>query len=264
VKLLSHLLVLLLTVACSPARQQVEIPFAVQYAGQPITCSSTPVALADLRLFVHDLRLGEPGEDQVVLQLATGGGWQNESVALLDFEDGQDACANGSAEINTVVRGTVSGPAPNGLEFVIGVPEALNHANPLTAEAPLSYTAMHWHWLSGYKFMRAGVGTAGDGFWMHLGSTRCEGTIRDIKGCKSPNRPTVRLPDFVAGEDEVVVDLAVLFADIDFQDGSPSRCMSEPGETECIAPFRALGVAHPAAPNEPIENQKAFSRRTRN
>ncbi len=46
-----------------------------------------------------------------------------------------------------------------GLEFKIGVPETLNHIDPLTAVSPLNYTDMHWHWASGYKFFRAGLVT---------------------------------------------------------------------------------------------------------
>ena len=75
----------------------------------------------------------------------------------------------------------------------------LNHDNPLTAEPPLDDPDMHWHWRSGYKFLRAGIRTATDGFWIHAGSAGCEGTVGNITGCRFPNRIDVFLPDFVPG-----------------------------------------------------------------
>ncbi|MDZ7643630.1 MAG: MbnP family protein [Woeseiaceae bacterium] len=59
------------------------------------------------------------------------------------------------------------------LRLTLGVPADLNHGDPLHAPAPLTQTPMHWHWRSGYKFLRAGVTRGADGYWLHLGSTRC-------------------------------------------------------------------------------------------
>jgi uncharacterized repeat protein (TIGR04052 family) len=169
------------------------------------------------------------------------------------------ACQNGSAETHAVLRLAAKGVAGAGLTFRLGVPQALNHENPFTAEPPLNDSIMHWHWLSGYKFLRAGVETDDDGFWMHLGSTACSGTIGHIEGCREPNRPEIRLADFVAGEDVVIIDLGALFADIDLSDASPSRCMSGPAEESCRPAFRALGLG----PDVTSDGQAVFRRGTR-
>lgn len=102
---------------------------------------------------------------------------------------------------------------------------------------------MHWHWKSGYKFLRAGVALPDDdGFWMHLGSSRCSGTVGNILGCESANRPFVDLPDFVPGESVVVVDLQRLINNINRRDYKISECQSGPAELECNAPFSNLGL----------------------
>jgi hypothetical protein len=112
----------------------------------------------------------------------------------------------------------------------------------MSAAPPLAYTVMHWHWASGYKFLRAGVERGPDGFFLHLGSSRCEGTIGDIRGCASGNRPRVSIPEFETGRDVVAIDLGALFADVDLADGSRTECMSGPANEECRGPFGRLGI----------------------
>lgn len=229
--------------ACSePA--PVEIPFAVRFGESEIACGreAEGLALTDLRFYVHDLRLVDGDGRERTLQLASRPVWQGSQVAMLDLEDGSDSCSNGTGQRNAVVRGAARGGDHVGLRFRLGVPETLNHENPLLAEAPLDDAAMHWHWKSGYKFLRAGVAGSTDGYWLHLGSARCEGTIHDIRGCRSPNRPEVDLPGYVPGEHVVVLDLRELFAGVDLSDGAPSDCSSGPAEASCAGPLRALGL----------------------
>ena len=118
---------------------------------------------------------------------------------------------------------------------------------------------MHWHWRGGYKFLRAGVATDDDGFWLHLGSTGCEGTIQNITGCRAPNRVEVRLDEFVVGRDSVAIDIEALLAGADLADGIASDCASGPADTSCGAPFEALGlnIANPGAAGA----QSVFRRR---
>jgi len=258
VRIPSILLLLLLGVGCAPDSFVVDIPFRVQFDGRDLACTDidSAVALTDLRFYVHDLRLLGEGNHEIPVELIPDGIWQSDSVALLDFEDGDGACVNGSARINTVIRGLASNIDVKGLLFEIGVPEILNHADPMMATAPLSYTDMHWHWASGYKFLRGGIQTADDGFWMHLGSSRCEGTIGDIKGCRSANRPTVRLDGFEPGRHIVIVDLGMLFSGIELEDGHPSDCSSGPDEMECVMPFGELGIDF--ASGDSVETTRPF------
>ena len=87
--------------------------------------------------------------------------------------------------------------------------------------------------------------TADDGFWLHLGSTGCEGTIRNISACNSENRAHVILTNFVLGRDAVVVDFAALTSGTNLDDAIPTDYSSGPAEVTCAEPFRALGLDFP-------------------
>lgn len=229
--------------ACGKASTRVEIPFVANYVNAQIRCDgeSSP-ALTDLRFYMHDVRLIDVRQQvhDVELEITP---WQQSNLALLDLEDGSDRCANGTTEVNRMLTGSVAAAEFHALEFTLGVPFSQNHGDPLQAETPLGDADMHWHWRGGYKFLRAGLSTADDGFWIHLGSTGCEGTIRNITGCNAPNRVTVRLDNFSLG-DVVVVDLAALLAVGALDDATPADCSSGPAETSCAAAFAALGLSH--------------------
>ncbi|MDE0753431.1 MAG: metallo-mystery pair system four-Cys motif protein [Woeseiaceae bacterium] len=232
--------------ACAPPQQAIEISFEPQYNGASISCANkaSSMALTDLRFYVHDITLVGAAGTIFPVKLSPDQIWQSESVALLDFEDGEGACANGSQQTNRKIRGYYLATDENldGLSFRVGVPPALNHDDPLMADAPLNYASMHWHWASGYKFLSAGVTTETDGYWVHLGSSRCAGTIGNIEGCKSSNQPEARLTNFDPNTHSVSVDLGRLFAAVDFDDGVATDCSSGPLETTCTAPFEALGL----------------------
>lgn len=231
---------LLLAASCSSPPADVAILFAAEYDGAPIHCDLQAVALSDLRFYVHNIHLLDASGESLPVHLVADGLWQNDSVALIDLEDGQGSCTNGSALVNKEIRGRFAGTAIHGIRFEIGVPQNLNHADPLLAVPPLERTPMHWHWRSGYKFIRAGIASDEGGFWMHLGSSRCQGTIGDIQGCKSPNRPVVELEDFDPLRHRIVLDLGRLFAAADMAESG--SCSSGPDESACVAPFASLGL----------------------
>jgi len=178
--------------------------------------------------------------------------WQQQGVALIDLENGDGLCVNGTPETNTTLSGMAEVADIQRIRFSIGVPFELNHANPLLADAPLDDSAMHWHWRSGYKFLRAGVTTTSDGFWLHLGSTACEGTVQNISACRSPNRVTVELAGFSPQNNRINIDLSALFDGVDFDDGIASDCSSGPSESACAAPFAALGLVFGEGSDRPI------------
>lgn len=233
---------LMLIASCGKWDLPVEIPVRATWNGIPVDCSSEGTALTDLRFYVSDVQLIDAGGRAHDVRYATEFAWQNDAVALIDLENGQGRCQNGTATINDRLLGVARARDYRGLRFTIGVPFRLNHANPLTAGAPLDDPDMHWHWRSGYKFLRAGVSTGNDEFWIHGGSTGCEGTVGHITECRFPNRFDIHLPDFVPGEHAIVIDLAALVAGVDLEDAAPSDCSSGPSESACIAPFEALGI----------------------
>ena len=229
--------------ACSEPQLGVKIPFVATWGEAPLSCEDdAAIALSDLRFYVSELSLIDTDGRHHALSLDEQLQWQQGDLALIDLENGNGSCTNGSGELYSYLVGFLPPGEYRGLEFTVGVPFERNHANPLTAEAPLDDAAMHWHWRSGYKFLRAGVATADDGFWVHLGSAGCEGTVRNVTGCRFPNRVSVTLPDFTIREHTVAIDLEKLLDGTDLADKKPSDCSSGPPEDACIAPFAALGL----------------------
>jgi uncharacterized repeat protein (TIGR04052 family) len=248
---------LVLCAACSAPQTPVNIEFVATWAGQSLRCSNSPISLTDLRFFVSDIVLIDTQGATHPLSLTKDSQWQQERVALVDLENGSGACLNGTNEVHAVLSGTAEKVDIEAIQFTVGVPFELNHGNPLLASPPLNDAAMHWHWRSGYKFLRAGVATKSDGFWIHLGSTGCEGTVQNISGCRYPNRVTVELSDFNPDTDRVAIDLSMLIKDVDIKDGVRSDCSSGLSETSCVAPFDALGLSFGQS-GGPTKTQSVF------
>lgn len=233
---------MLLCAACTKPYLGVKIPFQVTWGDTEISCTDAGVQLSDLRLYLSSVQLLDGAGNARSVDLHANIPWQQSDLALIDLENGQGPCTGGSADTFAYLVGGVPPGEYTGLRFTVGVPFDRNHANPLGAAAPLDDPAMHWHWRSGYKFLRAGVATADDGFWIHLGSAGCQGTVQDISHCRFANRVAVELPGFVPNEDVVAIDLKALFDGIDLTDGVAGDCSSGPAETGCVAPFAALGL----------------------
>ena len=230
--------------SCVKTRTPVEISFVTTLGEQAVGCDDNDIGLSDLRFYVSELAYVDDAGRKVPVQLQADGQWQSDAVALLDLENGLGRCDNGTQVTNARILGDISPGSYVELQFDIGVPFALNHANPLQAEPPLNDPAMHWHWRSGYKFMRIGIATNDDRFWTHLGSTGCQGTVRNIESCDAANRLVVNLPIPAEGNPEIIVDLSVLAASTDLLDKQPADCSSGPAESSCRAIFAALGLQH--------------------
>jgi uncharacterized repeat protein (TIGR04052 family) len=240
-------LILILTVllaACSGPKSPFELEFGAVYRDEPLLCDAIThqSVLTDLRFFVHAMELRATDGEWHRIKLDDDPAWQQADLAMIDLEDGTWECMNGSNVTRNVVTGTVPTGDYEGIRFALGVPFDRNHRDPLEALPPLDDPAMHWHWRSGYKFLRAGLATQEDGFWIHLGSTGCEGTVGDITSCSSPNRAIVALDDFVPGRDRIVFDFAALIEGTNLDDAEASDCSSSPAEESCRSPFAALGI----------------------
>ncbi len=246
-RLIAAITVLICLSACSPPQQTVTIEFEARLGDQPIDCETTVngVSMTDLRFYVHSpvLFRWEKWPEQVPeeVELTENGRWQSQDMILIDLENGAGACENGTLETNAVIVGTVPEGDYQGLSLTIGVPFSANHADPLAAPPPLDDSTMHWHWRSGYKFLRAGIETPDDGFWIHVGSAGCEGTVDDISGCRYPNRMMLFLRDYRLGE-KVVFDLNELTYVADLSDSTPTDCSSGPSESSCEQAFTRLGL----------------------
>lgn len=238
------LLILAKLTACGESATPVTLRFVAVHDDAPIGCDHTvqDVTLSDLRFFVSGLELLDGDENAQPVRLRADSAWIQPGLGMIDLEDGSGSCRNGTAAANAELHGFVDRADYSGIRFVLGVPFEHNHANPLAAKPPLDDAAMHWHWRSGYKFLRAGVVSTDDGFWVHLGSTGCQGTVRNISGCSFPNRVTVELDGFDPTQDAIAVDIAALLQGTDLADGRTSDCSSGPAEISCMSPFAALGI----------------------
>jgi uncharacterized repeat protein (TIGR04052 family) len=235
------------------------VKFAPLVGGAPFSCSQTypnigttksTIEPQDFRMYVHDVTLVRANGDKQPLTLKADGKWQNDSIALLDFEDGTGACATDSPETNFQVVGTA--PAHddyNGVEFTLGLPRDQDHLAAATAAAPLNQPAMWWSWLGGFRYLKIDVQTtANPAYFFHLGAEECTGASMTTIDCKFANLSTVSLP-FTPGQTTVAVDLATLLADanVDLQpDGMTTftpGCMSAPGDPQCPPIYAKLGLA---------------------
>jgi uncharacterized repeat protein (TIGR04052 family) len=236
----------------------VVLRFRGQVGSQEFACGTTyegvgssqlPWAPSDFRLYVSDVRLRRDDGTEVRVTLDQDI-WQLGDTVLLDFENGQRPCNNGTPQTNTTVRGRVPAGDYTGVHFTLGVPFALNHADASAAASPLNLTAMFWGWQAGYKFLRVdSFAVSGDEFVefrIHLGSTGCRfGRPLEVAGCVWPNRADVRLDDFDAASDVIVADLGAVLAESDLASnaaGTPPGCMSDPEDADCDAVLRRLGV----------------------
>lgn len=238
------------------APQAVSIAFEAMVGSEAFDCAKTYTGLGstgaeakitDFRLYVHDVALVTKDGASVPVTLDQDGVWQYENVALLDFESGSGACANGTAELNTALKGTVPAGEYNGITFQVGVPFELNHEDVATAPSPLNLSALFWNWNGGYKFLRVDSVATGApmSFNLHLGSTECQDDGNGgVSSCNKPNRPSISLTGKDPLAAKIVVDYAAVVADADLvQDGGGAPgCMSGAADPECAAVFGKLGL----------------------
>jgi uncharacterized repeat protein (TIGR04052 family) len=221
-------------------------PFACGQLYSGIGTSAADFIPADLRFYVHGVRLIDAAGREVPFRFQQDGVWQQGEVALLDFEDKTPPCRQGTAQTNTVLHGSIPAGSYTGLRFSVGVPFDLNHANAATADPPLNLTAMFWSWQAGYKFFRLDEAT--DAVRVHIGSTGCEyggGTPNEITRCERLNRGEVILRDFDPLADTIVVDIGEILADSDLTANQPDTapgCESNPEDRDCEPIFRHLGI----------------------
>jgi uncharacterized repeat protein (TIGR04052 family) len=274
--------------ASSAGAQSLTLRFVAQINGQPFDCGQSyggvgttrsTITPSDYRFYVSEVQLIDANGRAVPVTLMQDGTWQRDGVALLDFENGSGPCRNGTAAMNSSVRGTVPAGRYTGLRFTVGVPFAANHGDPTTAPSPLNLTAMFWTWQAGYKFIKFDTATTGQpstaaaphsqgsgdasGFSVHLGSTLCASPSRTQAPraeCGNPNRVTVQFDNFDSATQTVVADIGRVLAganvDVNAAGSSPG-CMSFPKDADCPAVMGALGLAYDGVP--PPGPQRMFS-----
>lgn len=237
----------------------VEVLFDATAAGRSAACGvafgfgDPPVEaqLRDLRLYVSRVAAIDGDGVEVPIALAADGEWQDDDVALLDFEDQTGACSwGGTAGTNRSVRGWL--PAAGrwtGLSFELAVPVDGRHLDIGAAAPPLDVSGLFWGWTTGYKFLTVAVerGAAeGPAPWTaDIGSTRCAALSDDRAdvACANPNVAAITLTGADPTTTGVVFDLDALVAGVDLTDPALTDCMSGPAERAACAPvFDNLGL----------------------
>lgn len=248
------------TALAQPAPTPVTLKFAATAAGAPVACGAkvegvgttrSTISLVDFRFYVSRVRLVRADGAEVPVTLTQDSLWQLDDVALLDFENGSGACANGTEQTRDIVTGSVPVGEYTGLRFDVGLPFEKNHRDPTLQPSPLNLSRMFWNWNGGYKFMRLDIRTTGQprGWLVHLGSTACtpsDGPSTVPVSCAHSNVVTVDLPAFSAARDVVELDVLTLFAASNVDVNTPDTamgCMSGSTDPECRGLFEQLGLA---------------------
>ena len=260
--------------ATTTLAKPIEIRFAARVGDTPVRCgtpypgvglSRASIFLQDFRVYVSAFRLLTKDGQEVPVTLTPDQLWQNDQVALLDFEDATGNC-NGNGPQNDVVRGTVPDGEYQGIVFELAVPFAQNHQDPTLAGPPLNFSALAWPWSIGYKFTTIDfdtkpaegaapatksvepAGESATGFSVHLGSTECASKgprVPPQAPCANPNRPVYRFPEFDVDKNLLVMDLGALLAGTDVtvnMPQSPSGCMAFPMDDDCIDIMDRFGL----------------------
>ena len=231
--------------------------------------TSRSARLNDLRFYVSGVQLLRKGGGAVNVKLPKGSKWSytrgNSAVTLIDLENGTGACAaEGTKGTNAAVRGTVPKGKYVGVRYSVSVPYPLNHTNLTSTPAPLNLTAMGWSWQFGRKFMKVelsedtGPAWASKIFYLHVGSTNCEGdpAAGEKAKCALPNRNLVTLKKFNPAKQKIALDFTTLFGGVNvagesmdmggMDDGGMGMemggCMSFTESPDCGPIFKTLGL----------------------
>jgi uncharacterized repeat protein (TIGR04052 family) len=251
--------------AAQNTEQAVRVRFSAVVGTSPLVCgqeykdigTTKPVIrIADFRFYVSRLRVLRADGSEQPVTLTQDDLWQLDEVALLDFENGTAACANGTEQMRDFVEGHVPPGTYVGVRFDLGLPFEKNHKEPTLQPSPLNLSRMFWSWNAGYKFLRLDIRSSGQpkGWMLHLGSTGCtpagSPTIPAV-ACARPNIVTVDLPTFDVASDIVEFDLEALLAGSNVDANTPKTgegCMSGPSDPECGPLLARFGLASGEAP----------------
>lgn len=249
--------------------RDVAIDFAAKVNGADFVCGQTYTGVGsgphnfrvnDFRLFIHEAHIHDDASGETYhIELTQDGVWQQDELALLDFENGSIGGCSGTDETNTSLRGEVTlldnvDMTNTEVCFEVGVPASMNHLDPTTAASPLNDNTMQWNWLAGYKYMRidgsGDPGGANTGFNIHLGAQGCSnggvGTgAPPTSACTVANTFEVCVDGFNTSTSRVAIDVGSVLAGSNVSvntAGTAAGCMSFIGDEDCVEVMPRLGL----------------------
>jgi uncharacterized repeat protein (TIGR04052 family) len=194
-------------------------------------------AVRRLQVYLFDIELLQSDGTWRRLMLTPDPTWQSERVALLDIKGPQ-----GDRRLEVV--GSIPRGSYTGVRFSVGVPFDLNHANQLTATAPLNRAELFWSWQSGYKFLRLELTDEQHAGAFHLGSTGCSSAsaLRPPReACAQPNVVRTELRGFDPLTQPIEVRTAEIVAAL--QRSPQAACTGEyDRDPACAAAFALTGL----------------------
>lgn len=264
------------------------LKFAAVVDGNEVRCAnqlsgfgpggSNTIGIKDLRFYVSNVRFTDKDGKAVELELESDEFQLNDatgSVALIDLTgeadamcaDGSDAAAEGTARMNTSLRGKTQLGTVARIAFDIGVPQPLMKsmiATNTAEAAPSPMNEMYWSWASGYRHfvfnfsVQSGSNSRGGGN-VHIGSRDCgpdDGkALEDRATCTYVNTPAVAMTGFDLKTNTIGIDLKRLLTDVDFVapiydpqtfqvigQGPGVACHSAPTQPHCANVFAELGL----------------------
>ncbi|MCW7491208.1 metallo-mystery pair system four-Cys motif protein [Leptospira sp. 2 VSF19] len=244
--------------------QPVNLEFEALANGQKLVTGSNftsadarTVQFRDFRLYISEVKLIRADGSTADVSLSADNVWQSNGVALVDLETTQ------TQETNTKVSGGVAPGTYTGVQFSVGVPEALNHLDKNVQLAPLNIGSMYWSWTGGYKHANIEFSVnAGTNFTkLHLGSTGCTGAP-NYGNCTAKYRASIQL----TGQYNPVGQKISFDVDKLIQGHTPgaanASCMPVPMNGDDPAPcyplIQAFGLSNGGAVDKSI-TQRVFS-----
>ncbi|EMY62129.1 MbnP family copper-binding protein [Leptospira terpstrae] len=219
--------------------------------GSNITADGRTVQFRDFRLYISEVKLVKADGSTADVTLSTDNIWQSNGVALVDLETTQ------TSETNTKVTGTAPAGSYTGVQFSVGVPEALNHLDRTSQTAPLNNGAMYWSWTGGYKHSKIEFTYNGtDWTSLHVGSTTCSGAP-NYGNCSKKFRASISLTGQIsASNQKVSFDVDKLLNGHTF--GAMGMCM--PGTAApCDTLVQAFGLNITTGSVDNSITQRVFS-----
>ncbi|EKJ86806.1 putative repeat protein (TIGR04052 family) [Leptospira meyeri] len=239
--------------------QTVNLNFEALANGQPlvtgsnITADIRTVQFRDFRMYISEVKLVKADGSTVDVTLSTDNVWQSNGVALVDLETTQ------TVDTNTKVSGTAPAGSYTGVQFTVGVPEALNHLDRTNQAAPLNNGAMYWSWTGGYKHSKIEFSYNNGTDWtsLHIGSTTCSGAP-NYGNCSKKFRASIQLTgQFNSANQKISLDVDKLINGHTF--GAMGMCMPGDGSAACLPLIRAFGLNESNGAADGTYSQRIFS-----
>lgn len=229
--------------SAAPVGEPFVFTFSPTLGGEPFGCEQPQpwrgreLTLSDLRFFIHDVRLVDAAGNETPAAIDPVDAFHTPDVAMIDLADGTGSCSGAAGTENATLHVRAEAGEYTAIRFRLGVPFALNHADPALAPPPLDQMAMHWGWRAGYRFLKFDADWGDDHVLMHFGSTGCEGPMRAIERCTRPCRANAMAE--LNSERTIAVEVSGFFGDAE---PGPLNCMAAPGTPACTPVLQALAL----------------------